>query len=53
MNYRLIRTEDDPILADIIRDNLKAHSLDIPGTVYFDNNLNHLSDFYLESPNRT
>ena len=52
MNYRLIRTEDDLILADIIRDNLKAHSLDIPGIVYFDNNLNHLSDFHLESPNR-
>ncbi|MBP5325613.1 MAG: GNAT family N-acetyltransferase [Pseudobutyrivibrio sp.] len=53
MNYRTITPQDDLILADIIRDNLKAHQLDIPGTVYFDDNLNHLSDFYLASPGRT
>ncbi|WP_035797449.1 GNAT family N-acetyltransferase [Butyrivibrio sp. MB2005] len=39
--------EYDLALAEIIRDNLKKHALDIPGTVYFDDNLNHLSDFYL------
>ena len=43
---REIKPADDLILAGIIRDNLKAHALDIPGTVYFDDNLNHLSDFY-------
>lgn len=52
MNYRLITPEDNLILADIVRSNLKAHSLDIPGTVYFDDNLNHLSDFYLAAPSR-
>ncbi len=52
MHYRLIEPKDDRILAEIIRDNLKAHKLDIPGTVYFDDNLNHLSDFYLASPQR-
>ncbi len=52
MNYRLITPEDDLILADIVRSNLKAHNLDIPGTVYYDDNLNHLSDFYLASTNR-
>ena len=46
MKYREITAEDDLALADIIRTNLKAHGLDIPGTVYFDDNLNHLSDFY-------
>ena len=46
MKYREIIPEDDPILADIIKINLKAHGLDIPGTVYYDDNLNHLSDFY-------
>ncbi len=46
MKMREITPADDPILAGIIRDNLKAHALDIPGTVYYDDNLNHLSDFY-------
>ena len=45
--FREIKPEDNGILAEIIRTNLKAHSLDIPGTVYFDDNLNYLSDFYL------
>ena len=46
MRTREIVQADDLILAGIIRDNLKAHALDIPGTVYFDDNLNHLSEFY-------
>ena len=40
----------DLALADLIRFNLKKHHLDIPGTVYFDGNLNHLSAFYLADP---
>ena len=48
LTYREIRQTDDKALAGIIRTNLKAHGLDIPGTVYFDDNLDHLSDFYLE-----
>ena len=47
MEYREINKADDIALADIVRRNLKAHGLDIPGTVYFDDNLDHLSDFYL------
>ncbi len=42
----------DQALADLIRVNLKKHKLDIPGTVYFDDNLNHLSDFYLADKDR-
>ena len=53
MDYRIIEPKDDLILADIIRTNLKGHNLVIPGTVYFDDNLNHLSDYYLASPKRT
>ncbi len=49
MNYRTIEQKDDLILAEIIRANLRANNLDIPGTVYYDDNLNHLSDFYLAS----
>ena len=47
MRYREITRQDDAALAKMIRDNLKAHNLDLPGTVYFDGNLDHLSDFYL------
>ncbi len=53
MHYRIIEPKDNLILANIIRDNLKANKLDIPGTVYFDENLNNLSDFYLASPQRS
>jgi len=52
MHYRIIEPKDNLILANIIRDNLKANKLDIPGTVYFDETLNNLSDFYLASPQR-
>ena len=48
MRYREIIGEDDAALAKIVRDNLKAHNLDLPGTVYYDDNLDHLSDFYLD-----
>ena len=46
MNYALLTPEYDAAVADLIRTNLKAHQLDIPGTVYFDEGLDHLSDFY-------
>lgn len=52
MNYRIIEEKDNSILAQIIRDNLKAHNLDIPGTVYFDEAVNHLSDYYLANPEK-
>lgn len=38
--------EYDTALASIIRDRLKEHHLDIPGTAYFDRELDHLSSFY-------
>ncbi len=47
MNFREITPADDSILANIIRKNLKSHALDIPGTAYYDNNLDHLSEYYL------
>ena len=47
MICRKIEEKDNLKLAKIVRENLKAHHLDIPGTVYFDDNLNHLSDYYL------
>ncbi len=49
---RPIQSSDDPALATIIRSSLKSYGLDIPGTAYFDQELNHLSQFYQETPTR-
>ena len=46
MECKRLTAEYDADLAAIIRANLKAHQLDIPGTVYFDEALDHLSAFY-------
>ncbi|MCR4748269.1 MAG: GNAT family N-acetyltransferase [Lachnospiraceae bacterium] len=47
INFREIKETDDPYLYDIIRKNLEAYELNIPGTAYFDENLAHLSQFYI------
>ncbi len=52
INYRQITAEDDASIAEIARYNLKKHGLDLPGTVYFDDDLDHLSDFYLAKGHR-
>ena len=52
MKVKLLEPDYDLDLADMIRVNLKKHALDIPGTVYFDDNLNHLSDYYLADEKR-
>ena len=46
MTYKKLTPDHDTALAELIRKNLKAYRLDIPGTVYFDENLYHLSEFY-------
>lgn len=50
MHYERLEPRHDAALAALIRENLKAHGLDIPGTVYFDAGLDHLSDFYGADP---
>ncbi len=52
MEIRRLTPEHDAALAALIRANLKAHGLDIPGTVYFDAGLDHLSEFYSADPAR-
>ena len=47
---RPIKPEDDSAIAHIVRTSLAAHGLDIPGTAYFDPELDHLSAFYREAP---
>ncbi|WP_303963842.1 GNAT family N-acetyltransferase [Succinatimonas hippei] len=49
---RNICTKDDAVIAKIIRTNLQRYHLDIPGTAYFDPELDHLSAFYAEHPDR-
>ena len=46
MKFRLINKEDNAVIADILRTNLKKHKLDIPGTVYFDAGIDKLSEMY-------
>lgn len=46
IKYEPLTSQYDPVLAELIRTSLKAHRLDIPGTVYFDEGLDHLSRFY-------
>ncbi|WP_242964387.1 GNAT family N-acetyltransferase [Pseudobutyrivibrio ruminis] len=50
--FREIEEADDEKLAMIIRDNLEAYHLDIPGTAYFDESLDHLSEYYLGALDR-
>ena len=46
LELREIMSADDRSIAALIRSSLKKHGLDIPGTVYFDKNLDHLSEYY-------
>ncbi len=41
-----ISSKYDEEMAKIVRSNLKAKGLDIPGTAYFDESLDHLSEYY-------
>ena len=50
MIIRPIEPADDTAIAAIIRTCLEAYHLDIPGTAYFDPELDHLSSFYAADP---
>ncbi len=50
LKYRKIEPSDDRRIAEIIRANLEKYHLDIPGTAYFDPELDHLSEYYNENP---
>ena len=52
LKIRLMTPSDNFAIASLIRYNLKNHSLDIPGTVYFDSGLDNLYDFYSDSEKR-
>lgn len=46
MTFRRIEEKDDAAIAALIRENLEANHLDIPGTAYYDKSLDHLSTYY-------
>lgn len=48
MMLREIEERDNHVLGKIIQASLEQHDLAIPGTVYFDKNLFHLSDYYTQ-----
>ena len=52
MEIQRLTPEHDAAMAALIRRSLKAHGLDIPGTAYFDESLDHLSAFYGADPAR-
>lgn len=52
LKYRKIKEEDNLGMAQIIRKNLERFHLDIPGTAYFDPQLDSLSAYYNEKPEK-
>lgn len=52
MRIRRITPTDDGRLARIVRANLEHYGLDVPGTAYFDPELDHLSSFYQDISGR-
>ena len=52
LSYREITPADDGAIAKIIRANLERFHLNIPGTVYFDPELDQLSAYYHAQPEK-
>lgn len=52
LKYRKIKADDDEVLAGIIWANLETLHLNIPGTAYFDPELDHLSVYYNSDPKK-
>ncbi|MBR3106728.1 MAG: GNAT family N-acetyltransferase [Clostridia bacterium] len=52
LDYRPLSPRDDAAVAQLIRSSLKANRLDIPGTAYYDECLDHLSEYYRAEPRR-
>ena len=46
LKYRRINSADDEAIASIIRANLEKLHLNIPGTAYYDPQLDHMSAYY-------
>lgn len=51
MQIREIQVSDNQAIAQIIKTSLESFGLDIPGTAYYDPQLNELAQFYMEEEN--
>ena len=51
MKIREINVLDNAAIAEIIKTSLESFDLDIPGTAYYDPQLNELAQFYMEEVN--
>ena len=51
-SIRPITEKDDAAMAFIVRESLASYGLDIPGTAYFDPELDHLSNYYHQGQRR-
>ena len=52
LKYRRITAADDEAIARIVRTNLERLHLNIPGTAYYDPELDHLSTYYNRAPEK-
>ncbi len=52
IKFREMTSADDEAVAALIRNNLEKYGLDIPGTVYYDEGLDHLSECYGKNDSR-
>ena len=52
LKYRKIESSDDAAVTGIIRSNLEKLHLNIPGTAYFDPQLDHMSAYYSADPEK-
>jgi putative acetyltransferase len=52
IKYREMTEDDNEVVAFLVKYNLKKVGLDLPGTVYFDEGLDHLSEYYGDKERR-
>ena len=50
--YRQVQPADNPTLKFLVQDGLKSNGLAIPGTAYFDPNLDDLCGYYMGLPGK-
>jgi len=52
ITYRQVQQSDNPTLKYLVQNGLKSNGLAIPGTAYFDPNLDDLCGYYMDQPGK-
>ena len=52
ITYRQVQPSDNPTLKYLVQNGLKSNGLAIPGTAYFDPNLDDLCGYYMDQPGK-